>query len=261
MIKIIERTFDLINNKGEAYPLSRYNTFSGVFGNVEGLGTDHNSTYQKLGDVYDLLQDDINQGEISGVVYFQSKYPYQEYARFVEFCSETPLKLRYVNPVGEYYRDGRVSKIEKNEDGSPRQAKIVFTASTLWYRDIETSADSSSITVVSESTKESPCCLSFSGVTKSNANLTWTQTVDGETVMTGTLLGVTIASTDMVYVRSDLDPYAIYKIPSGGTSASLYEKSDFSTKRFPYIYKGTNVFTVTGATYIDVRGHLLYETV
>lgn len=261
MIKIIERTFDLINNKGEAYPLSRYNTFSGFFGDVEGLGMDHDATYQKLGNVYDLLQDNINQGEISGVVYFQSKYPYREYARFVGFCSETPLKLRYVNPVGEYYRDGVVSKIEKNEDGAPARVKIVFTASTLWYKEIKASVDSNSITVVSDSAIDSPCCLSFSGVTKTNANLSWQQTLDNVSIMSGTLMNVTITATDIVYVRTDTDPYKIYKIPSGGTSASLYEKSDFSTKRFPYIYKGTNVFTVTGATYIDVRGHLLYETV
>lgn len=261
MIKKIERTFDLINNKGEAYPLSRYNTFSGFFGDVEGLGADHDSTYQKLGDVYDLLQDDISQGEIAGVVYFQSKYPYQEYFRFMEFCQETPLRLRYVTPVGEFYRSGVISKIEKNEDGNPRRAKVVFTASTLWYKSVAETVDAASITIVSDSVKDSPCALSFSGVTKSAADLTWTQTLDGVSVMTGTLKSVTIASTDTVYVKTNTDPYQIYKKTSGGTITNLYQSSDFSTKRFPFIKKGVNVFSVTGASKMSVDGYILYETV
>ena len=262
MIKKIERTFDLINNKGEVYPLSRYNTFSGFFGDVEGLGMDHDATYQKLGNVYDLLQDNINQGEISGVVYFQSKYPYQEYARFVKFCSETPLKLRYVNPVGEYYRDGRVSKIEKNEDGSPRQAKIVFTASTLWYKEIDETVTGSVIIINSDSSIESPCCLSFKGVVKTNQELLWEQIVNGTTVMTGRLIGVTITADQMVYIRTDSDPYGIYK-NAGGNITDLYPNSDFSTKRFPYIYKGRNMFSINGATptEFNIEGRILYETV
>lgn len=263
MIKKIERTFDLINNKGEAYPLSRYNTFSGFFGEVEGLGMDHDATYQKLGNVYDLLQDNINQGEISGVVYFQSKYPYQEYARFVEFCQETPLKLRYVNPVGEYYRDGVVSKIEKNEDGSPRQAKIVFTASTLWYKEIdETVTGSGACTVESDSVIESPCCISFTGAVKSNQELVWEQIVDGTLVTKGRLKGVTLYSDEKVYIRTDTDPYGLYKV-AGGNVISLYEKSDFSTKRFPFIRKGRNYFTLlaTSVTEFKFEGRILYETV
>ena len=131
----------------------------------------------------------------------------------------------------------------------------------MWYQTVEKSENSSSVSIISDSVNESPCGLRFSGVTKSNASLSWSQTVDGVEVMTGTLLGVTIASTDMVYVRSDTNPYSIYKVTANNTNTSLYSKSDFTTKRFPYLHKGVNVFTVTGATYIDVRGHILYETV
>lgn len=262
MIKKIERTFDLINNKGEAYPLSRYNTFSGVFGDVEGLGMEHDSTYQKLGSVYDLLQDNINQGEISGVVYFQSKYPYQEYARFVEFCQETPLKLRYVNPVGEYYRDGIVSQIEKNEDGAPARVKIVFTASTLWYKEVSITETNGTIMVESDSVIESPCCLSFTGASKSNQELTWQQSVNGKTVMTGRLMSVTFTSAANVYIRTDTDPYGLYFV-TGGNKTDLYSKSDFNTKRFPFIHKGTNYFFLLGTsvTEFTLQGRILYETV
>ena len=262
MIKRIERTFDLINNKGEAYPLSRYNTFSGFFGEVEGLGMDHDATYQKLGNVYDLLQDNINQGEISGVVYFQSKYPYQEYARFVEFCSETPLKLRYVNPVGEYYRDGVVSKIEKNEDGSPRQAKIVFTASTLWYKEIDETVTGNVIIINSDSSIESPCCLSFTGISLSNQSISWEQNVNGTIVMTGKLKNVTVSAQSTIYIRTDTNPYSIYS-QAAGLPNSLYKNSDFSTKRFPFIRKGKNMFIIFSymPTEMKIQGRILYETI
>lgn len=263
MIKKIERTFDLINNKGEAYPLSRYNSFSGFFGDVEGLGMDHDATYQKLGNVYDLLQDNINQGEISGVVYFQSKYPYQEYARFVEFCQETPLKLRYVNPVGEYYRDGVVSKIEKNEDGSPRQAKIVFTASSLWYRPIEVHRDYHQITVVSDSSKESPCELIFE-TTYAITALNWEQYLNGTRIMQGAISDISIAQGEKIVIRTDTMPYQLYQEPN----TDLYSKSDFTKARFPYLYKGTNYFSFEPSPmgfealgYITVKANLLYETV
>lgn len=264
MIRTIERTFDLINIEGAAYPLSRYNTFSGFFGEVEGLGVEHDGEYQKLGNVYNLLQDNINQGEISGVVYFQSKYPYQEYARFVEFCQSTPLKLRYVNPVGEFYRDGVVSQIEKNEDGSPKRAKITFTASSLWYKEIdETVTGTSAITINSDSAIESPCCLSFAGISLSNQSITWQQNVNGAIVMTGKLNNVTVSAQSTIYIRTDTNPYSIYSQASGGLPNSLYKNSDFSTKRFPFIRKGKNFFFILGPTptELSVQGRILYETI
>lgn len=259
MIKKLERTFDLINNKGEAYTLSMTGTHTGFFYDVEGLGSEHSITYEKIGNQFDILEDDINQGSIGGVIWFRSKYPYQEYARFVQFCEESPLIMRYLTPVGEYFRQGNITKIEKNEGGEDARAKIIFTASSLWYRKVKETA-SGSVTVKSDSLNESPCCLSFTGVTVSNGTLSWSQKVDNVTKMSGSLTGVTISSTDRVYIRTDGNPYQIYKVSSGGTKTDLYAKSNFTTARFPFLYKGTNQFIVTGAT-ITIEGKILYETV
>jgi len=258
------REFNLRNNIGEEY---RLNSLDNFFHTPEGLGFQRNAVFQKIGDHYKIVRDGFRQQPVSGQIMFKSdvhESAYNRYLKFKNFLQEIPLTLIYRIPGGEFQMTCIPTEVEKTEINSAfgMNVGIELTPTTMWFRNIEKEANSSSVTLISDSVNESPCGLRFSGVTKSNADLTWTQTVDGVTVMTGKLLGVTIASTDMVYVRSDLDPYAIYKIPSGGTStSSLYAKSDFSTKRFPYIYKGTNVFTVTGATFINVRGYILYETV
>ena len=257
------REFSLRNNIGEEY---RLNSLDNFFHSPEGLGFQRDAVYQKIGVRYEMIRDGFRQQPISGEIMFKTDAQasaYNRYLKFKNFLQEIPLVLVYRIPGGEFAMDVIPNMVEKSEINSSlgMNVGIEFMPLSPWYKTIEKEADSYSVSVISDSVNESPCSLRFSGVTKSNANLTWSQTVDGVTVMTGTLLGVTIASTDMVYVRSDLDPYAIYKIPSGGTSTSLYNKSDFSTKRFPYLYKGENVFTVTGATYIKVRGHILYETV
>ena len=258
-MKIIERTFDLINNQGEVYTLSMYGTHTGFFYSVEGLGSEHDITYQRIGNQFDILQDDINQGEVGGVIWFRSKYPYHEYMRFVQFCEESPITMRYRTPVGEYFRDGNITKIEKNEDGEDARAKIIFTASSLWYRKVKETG-TSSVTVKSDSKNESPCRLLIKNLTINNGTLSWSQTVDGVTKMTGSLSGVTITSTDTVYIGTDTNPYSIYVKHSDNTRTNLYPKSDFTTKRFPFLYKGTNQFTVSGAN-VTVEGRILYETV
>ena len=256
-MKTIERTFDLINSEGKAYTLSRYNVFSGFFYDVEGLGTEHDATYQKLGNVYDLLQDNINQGEISGIVYFQSKYPYQEYARFVEFCQNTPLKLRHVNPVGEYFRDGVVSQIEKNEDGNPRRAKITFTASSLWYKTIEMSSNTSPLIIESDSFYECPCHVMYKPSSNiSSSYLEWYQDVNNAAYMTGKIYLTSLTTSQTLHIRTDTNPYEIKK-----NSASIYSASDFSTKRFFFIKHGKNTLDFQTAGSISLEVKLLYETV
>lgn len=258
MIKKIERTFDLINNKGEAYPLSRYDAFSGFFGNVQGLGVEHEAAYQKLGNVYELLQDNVNQGEIAGVIFFQSQYPYQEYIRFVRFCQETPLKLRYVTPAGEYYRDGIVSKIEKNENDNPSRAKVIFTASSLWYKFIEKSSDTSVLTIESDSVYECGCHVMFTPDNNiASSYLQWYQLIDdNSTYITGRIYLTSLTTTQILHIRSDTNPYQIKR-----NTTDLYSNSDFSTKRFFFICPGSNqlVFQTNGSVRLEVK--LLYETV
>lgn len=257
------RQFTLKNSIGEVY---RLNSSDNFFHTPEGLGFQRNATFQKLGTTYKLIRDGFRQAPVSGQIMFKTDAQasaYKRYLAFKNFLQMIPLTMVYQIPGGEFCMDCVPSTIEKTEINSAlgMNIGIELTPLTMWYEEIEKEADSSSITVISDSLNDSPCCLAFSGVTKTNQDLTWTQSVDGVSVMTGTLKSVTIAASDTVYVRTDTDPYSLYKISSGGTKTGLYQSSNFSTQRFPFIQKGVNVFSVTGATHISVKGRILYETV
>lgn len=256
------RQFNLKNSIGEEY---RLNSSDNFFHTPEGLGFRRNATLQKLGTTYRIIRDGFSQTPITGQIMFKSDAQasaYKRYLQFKNFLQEIPLTLVYRIPGGEFCMDCLPSTVEKTEINSAlgMNIGIELTPLTMWYQEASQSANGTSVTVVSDSLNESPCTLSFSGVVKSNANLTWTQTVNGSTVMTGTLKSVTIGATDTVIVRTDTDPYQIYK-DSNGTYTGLYQFSDFTTKRFPFIQKGVNVFTVADATKISVKGWILYETV
>lgn len=256
------RQFNLRNNIGEEY---RLNSSDNFFHTPEGLGFQRNATFQKIGTSYKMIRDGFRQQPVSGEIMFKSDATasaYNRYLAFKNFLQELPLTMVYRIPGGEFCMDCVPNVVEKTEINSAlgMNVGIELLPLSMWYEEI-IQTGTSSTTVISDSLNDSPCCLSFSGVTKSAANLTWTQTLDGTAIMTGTLLGVTIASTDTVFIRTDTDPYSIYKESSGGTKTGLYQSSDFTTKRFPFIQKGTNVFSVTGATSMTVKGRILYETV
>lgn len=255
------RNFDLMNSEGKAYTLTVSNKYTGFLGEVDGLGYEKSSEYQKIGNEYVQLTDSINQAVINGVIRFFQPHAYQEFTAFAEYCQDKDLTLYYRIPTGLFLRKGSITKIDKSEGNNSLQVKVAFTAKSLWYREIKEEIEDNSLGVLSRSKIDSLCCLSFSGVTKSNANLSWSQEVDGVEVMTGTLKNVTIAATDTVFIRTDTKEYQIYKVSSGGTKTNLYDKSDFGTGRFPFFYKGENEFIVTGATMIRVEGRELYETV
>lgn len=262
-MKILERTFDLINNSGQVYTLSLLSHHTGFFYSVEGLGAERDTTYQKIGETYDILRDEFAQGKISGMVFFHSKRPYHEYMRFVQFCQDTPLRIHYRTPVGDYYRDGMVSQIEKNEDGETARAKITFTASSLWYREVRDIRSSNFVEIESDSNIDSPCCITITPA-YSSSTVTWTQFVNNERVSDGKLVYTPLFTTsDVIYIRTDTNPYQIYKI-NNGNKIDLYEYSDFSKKRFITLKKGRNLITsspggTSGAMSLEAR--IYYETV
>ena len=250
------------NNIGEEY---RLNSSDNFFHTPEGLGFQREATFQKMGARYELVRDGFRQKPVSGQIMFKTDATasaYNRYLAFKNFLQEIPLTLVYRVPGGEFCMDCIPNTVEKTEINSSlgMNVGIELLPLTMWYQKI-IQTGTSSTTIISDSAIDSPCCLSFSGVTKSSADLTWTQAVDGVSVMTGTLKSVTIASTDAVYVRTDKDPYMIYKETSGGAKTSLYQSSNFNTSRFPFIKKGVNVFSVAGATSMTIEGRILYETV
>lgn len=254
------RTFNLVNGEGQVYTLTVSNKYTGFLATADGLGYEKSNEYQKIGSSFTQLTDSISQKVISGVVYFFQPYAYQEFSKFALFCQSKDLTLYYRTPTGEYRKDGSITKIEKSEGADSLKVKIEFTPVSLWYQSFKEVSTNGSIKIYSESQIESPCCLSFKGITKNNETLAWSQNHDDVEIMTGELDNVTIAATDTVYIRTDTNPYKIYKM-SQGVEGDLYGKSDFATKRFPILYKGVNEIIVTGASEITVEGKILYETV
>ena len=255
------RQFNLVNGEGQVYTLTVSNKYTGFLATADGLGYEKSNEYQKIGSSFIQLTDSIIQKVISGVVYFFQPYAYQEFSKFALFCQSKDLTLYYRTPTGEYRKDGSITKIEKSEGADSLKVKIEFTPTSIWYQSFKESNADDSIKIYSESQVESPCCLSFTGITKTNETLSWSQELNDVEIMTGELDEVTIASTDTVYIRTDTNPYQIYKISSENVKTDLYGKSDFATKRFPILYKGVNEFIVTGASEITVEGRILHETV
>ena len=263
-MKILERTFNLINSEGEVYSLSLTNSYSGFLYNVEGLGAEHAATYQKIGETYDLLNDDINQGEISGVIFFRSKHPYNEYMRFALFCQDKSLRLYYRTPVGEYYRDGMITRIEKNEGGETARATITFTATSLWYKEVKLEG-ARYVRFNSDSNIPAPCHIM---ITPSSAltSVLWRLWDEYFQVVEGGSLSdipdsLKIKTTDTLHIRSDTNPYQIYKTTSGGSKYDLYEYSDFLTARFIRLRKGHNEISCSDSASMTVEARIYYETV
>lgn len=251
------RQFNLVNSAGQTYTLTVANKYTGFLGEVDGLGYERDNEYQQIGDRFLRISENTKQGVINGIIQFFQPRAYQEFTAFARFCDDKDLTLYYQIPTGTFLKGGEVTKIEKSEGDDSLKVKIEFTSTTLWYQDMDISVSDDSITVISDSKKECPCCLSFSGVTTAS----WVQSVNGVQVMTGALENVTFAETDTIYIRTDTDPYKIYKVDENDVVTDLYEYSDFSTSRFPLLYEGENVFTITGAANISVKGQSLYETV
>ena len=258
------RTFDLLNSEGQAYTLTISHRYTGFLTTAEGLGFENSPEYVRIGNSYERLTDNLNQGVISGIVQFFNPYAYQKFSAFAEFCQDKNLTLFYRTPTGLFKKDGAITKIEKSEGDDSLKVKIEFTATSLWYKEIQHTVASAVITFNSDSAIESPCCLSISGITRSGTSLSWEQNVNGKIIMSGTLNNVTISEQSTVYIRTDTNPYSIYKQTSGGNPTSLYEYSNFATKRFPFIKKGSNMITIFGSpspSELSISGRILYETI
>lgn len=257
------RQFSLINAVGDVY---RLNSFEYFFHDPEGMGFVRNATYRKIGNNYEIIQDSFDQTPKRGKIMFKSTptiSAYKRYLKFSNFLQEIPLTLVYQIPGGEFLLTCIPGTIEKTEINSAfgMDVGIELIPLSMWYKEIKETSSTGGVIVRSDSKVESPCCLSFTGLTKTNESLSWSQELNGVEIMTGELDGVTIASTDTVIIRTDTNPYQIYKISSEDVKTDLYGKSDFATKRFPLLHKGVNEFIVTGASEITIEGRILHETV
>lgn len=254
-----KRTFNILDTAGNAYTLTVLKPIhsTGYLYNISGLGMETAHSFQKIGDNYEITEKKNKQGKITGTIFFHGNYCDQEYDRFARFCQNKSLIVSYRTPAGEYRRDGLISKISKDEKGGALKVDVEFTCTSLWYKPITLSISGTSITFDSDSAVDSPCHLMFkpgSAIT----SLTWSQTVNGTSVMTGSLSSISVSTLQTLHIRTDTNPYKIYR---NTESTNYYGKSDFSTKRFPLIKQGTNVITFGTSGTITLEGKLLYETV
>ncbi len=252
------RQFALENKSGETYLL---NDTSHFFENPDGLGFKKNIKYKKVGDRFMVISEDYEQPELSGTIVFKGASKDATYIKYTEFCrflDDAPLKMHYT--AGSHHMiDVQVDEIEKGEISSVMglSVDVKFSALSFFYDDYSESGVSS-VTLESDSKIESGCHIEIVGPLTDPA---WTQTVNGEVVLTGRVLG-NLAEGETLHVRTDTVPaWEIYKTDVNGNKTDLYEESDYSTDRFVLIRKGTNVITCTGASALKVEGGISYASV
>lgn len=128
------RTFTLINEYGQSYPLNQVR--KGFLMNPSGLGYAINRNYTLFGSEWIKSDDQIEQTPISGTIYFGSESPYQRSHEFTEFVlTSKELTLSYETPAGTYYKDVDISNYSKTEIGSSGylECQIELMPKTLWY--------------------------------------------------------------------------------------------------------------------------------
>lgn len=259
------RQFTLKNSIGEVY---RLNSLDYFLHDPEGLGFRRNTKYQKIGNNYEILRDGFEQQPITASIMFKSSKTlsaYRQYSKFREFLQLIPLTLIYRIPGGEYHLDCIPESVEKTEINSTlgMDIGITLTPLTMWYREVRDIRSSNFVEIESDSNIDSPCCITITPA-YSSSTVTWTQFVNNERVSDGKLVYTPYFTTsDVIYIRTDTNPYQIYKI-NNGNKIDLYEYSDFSKKRFITLKKGRNLITsspggTSGAMSLEAR--IYYETV
>lgn len=260
------REFSLQNNIGEVY---RLNSLDYFLHDPEGLGFRRNASYQKIGSTYTMLRDGFEQQPISARIMFKTSKTlsaYRQYTKFKEFLQLIPLTLIYRIPGGEYRLDCVPESVEKTEINSVLGMDIglVLTPLTMWYREV-TVEGTNQVRIISDSNILAPCHIM---ITPSSAltSILWRLWDDWfQVVESGSLSNIPdslkIKTTDTLHIRSDTNPYQIYKTTSGGDKYDLYAYSNFSTKRFIHLRKGYNAISCTDAASMTVEARIYYETV
>lgn len=276
------RKFKLIDANGVWYDLTVHEHFLHT---PSGLGFQRDTTYQRLGTRFAVLDDAFAQGQIMGEVFFPHPKAYDKYFEFVRFCQNTPLYLVY-NPNGvEYYREVRVSSVEKTElTIGGLNCPITLDCLSLFYKRELINADGkvlyggkvynykydyrystsmiNTVEIQSNSYADSPCIIWIYGEA---INPIWRHYVNNQLVATGSVNGE-IPSGQKLVIDTTKTPYSITRQDLGNRLiADMYAASDFSTERFVFLKHGANRITVSheGANALQVlmEGHIIYASV
>lgn len=276
------RNFRLINGDGVGYDLT---TRSHFLHTPSGLGFQKDMTYQRLGNLYVVLDDAYAQGQIMGNVFFPNPNAYEKYYEFIRFCQNTPIRLLYKPSTKEYRRDVVLSSVAKEElSAGGLDVAVVFDCLSLFYEhfslfgdkeDAETGktydyrygykyADSStnSLLIDSDSYADSPCTIYIFGEA---VNPVWRHYVDNVLVATGKL-NATIENGQKLRIDTTQIPYSITRVDmSNRLIGDVYAYGDFSTERFIMLKHGKNTISVShdavAALSVSMEAQIVYASV
>lgn len=256
------RDFRLINNDGASYNLTEKGAL--FFYNVDGLGYDRDVQFQRIGDHLSLINDNLGQGTITGIIKFWNPDAYGKYFKFAQFCQNKPLQLVYAPESTEFFRSGYVTKIGKSESESGALvATVEFKTTTPWYRmfssfnsgeikggkiydfkyDYQYSEGiQQAIILNSDSYQDSPCKLTIFGPA---TNPRWSHYVNNRLMVTGMIKG-SIEANHKLVIDTTTIPYSICQYDlSDNLISDMYQLSDYSTERFITLGYGENIVSVT----------------
>ena len=252
------REFSISNKSGEVYNLNNLRNF---MHDPTGLGFVRSSSYTQIGDRYEILRDSFEQATPSGMIRFKNEpqnSAYDKYMKFTRFLQDIPLTLHYrsnkhhmIDVVADILQKTEYTKALGGLD-----VALSFRALSKWYDEVE-DAGTTKASLYSDTRNDGPCHIEITGVL---TDPVWIQKVNGVQIMSGKVTA-SIASGETLHIRTDTNPYQMYKTDGSGTVTDLYGSSDFSTERFVLLEYGENSIECTGAASVKVRGRLYYETV
>lgn len=280
------RTFRLRNAKGTVLNVTEVQK-AGFLHSVGGLGFETDTEYQRVGNFYNILSDNIAQGSIKGIVYFGSDTPQADYQNLVNFLQVKPIIMEYSpykQPNEVYYRQGTVTELTYDES-NPLSAELTFTPTTLPYKKLNQITHpeviggngkyynytynyyyrqqvGNTVTINLDSDMPSGIKLTFYGYL---SNPVWEHYINGVLVASGKLLG-SIPEGSILIVDTTKVPYSIeIEDLETGIITDVYNLSDFSTERFFTLRQGENTIIISDEnnkeTTIGAEANLYYASV
>lgn len=278
------RTFTLTDSNGNSYSLQTQNRF---MSSPSGLGYDESTIYQNLGSRYNVLEEGLKQGVVSGQIVFRGANREEIYRKFFEFAKFTrnnPLTMCYRPIFDSFYRKCRVSKLTKTEiNNRVLTCDVEISCITPWYQTMSAVnsgqagagkqynysysykySDSilQSVVLENNSYEESPCKVIIYGPC---VNPIWYHYVNGVLATTGKITA-TIAVNHRLVIDTTQMPYSMHELDmSNNLVRDCYQLSDFSTERFIRLQPGKNRITVThsggNVIAVGIEGQIEYATV
>ena len=243
------RKFYLENSKGENWNLNNNGEKRTFFHSLAGLGYTNDSSYFKKNYDFEVDVQSFSQDEVQGNLFFRNPNAYKNYFDFVNFCQLTPLLLKYETDAGNFEKRVEVGKIEKSEiEHNGLNCPVTFKTLSLWLKrkapviaDYDSYSDQYSLEVSNSSNLPAKVRLTFELVGVFS-NPSWKWTGENNTEYTGKVneifflnqcLEVSNFYSDCIIHRFSFNCPEDY--------VSVYELSDFSTKRFIEIPPNTNM--------------------